>query len=182
MLPDFSDTRGTCVALPVSRVTVPHMPDNASVGSWREVHSNYPEGGGHFGTFLVLLPMGAAPHDDLVRDQRRCPYKPAMGAEFGAHGVREALAWGFDSSSRPPRLTTSSGWPKRHEHALAVKHGGRRFWQRLDKYRGLCASTRTRTEAWTPSTFLKGVPEMMVPQDTVNPSARLSMCCRFATH
>jgi hypothetical protein len=24
MLPDFSDTRGTCVALPVSRVTVPH--------------------------------------------------------------------------------------------------------------------------------------------------------------
>jgi len=77
-----------------------------------------------------------------------------MGAEFGAHGVREALAWGFDSSSRPPR------------------HGGRRFWQRLDKCRGLCASTRTRTEAWTPSTFLKGVPEMMVPQDTVNPSAR----------
>jgi len=68
MLPDFSDTRGTCVALPVSRVTVPHMPDNASVGSWREVHSNYPKGGGHFGTFLVLLPMGAAPHDDMARD------------------------------------------------------------------------------------------------------------------
>jgi hypothetical protein len=50
------------------------MADNASVPeveSWREVHSNAPMDGRHFGTFLVHLPVGVAPHRDLADDMAR---------------------------------------------------------------------------------------------------------------
>jgi hypothetical protein len=47
------------------------MPDKPSVSeaeSRREVHANDPKDGRHFGTFLVQLPVGVAPHRDLADD------------------------------------------------------------------------------------------------------------------
>lgn len=105
------------------------MPDNASVPeveSWREVHSNDPKDGRHFGTFLVQLPVGVAPHQDLGDDMARQavedvhasllsrvdggynltvylvqhPSEPERGPEKASNGCRVWFTWSAGKSIR----------------------------------------------------------------------------------
>jgi hypothetical protein len=58
------------------------MPDKPSVSeaqSRREVHANDPKDGRHFGTFLVQLPVGVAPHRDLADDMALDAVKEVFG-------------------------------------------------------------------------------------------------------